>query len=386
MKILMISEFFPTGKDLKFSGGVEARTYFVARQLSKENKVKVICIREPHTKVSESINGIQIKRVGPLVPYNAGSGKDINPLSMLSFIRAAIREGIKSDADIVDGGNFIAHLIAKQISIRKKIPVIFWYPDVYLGNWVKTSGIISGFSGFILEKLNLLRGADHFIAISKSTKDKLVKQSIKSDKITVIPCGIDKSEFTPGHTIGKNPRILTIARLVKYKRIKDLVLAAALVFKKNHKVSLMIIGRGPEEENLKELIDNLKIQKRVIFKRDLPRKNLIEQIKSSTIFSLPSETEGFGISIIEAAAAQIPYVVSDIEVFREVTKNGRGGFLFETGNISDLANKIQKLLSDKKLYQKKSKEAKNLSRLYDWQKISSQTEQVYKSVISTMNY
>lgn len=137
---------------------------------------------------------------------------------------------------------------------------------------------------------------------------------------------------------------------------------------------------------MKELINNLKIQKRVIFQRDLARKNLVEQIKSSTIFSLPSETEGFGISIIEAAAAQIPYVVSDIEVFREVTKNGRGGLLFETGNISDLANKIQKLLDDKKLYNKKSKDAKNLSRLYDWQKISSQTEKVYKSVISTMNY
>lgn len=382
MNILLISEFFPTGKDLRFSGGVEARTYFVAKNLAKNHKVSVICIREPNTKAREILNGIRIIRVGSQIPYNAGSGKNINPLSILRFIKQAINEGAKSDAQIVDGGNFIAHFIARQIGAKKKIPVVYWYPDVFIGKWIKTSGLISGISGYIVEKLNLSRGADYFIAISKTTKDKLIKNGVSSKKVDVVYCGIDKDEFKNKISKSPNPKIITVSRLVHYKRIRDLVIAFALVSKKIPKAHLEIIGRGPERKSLDDLIRNLKLERRITFKSDLKRYELLEEIKSSTIFCMPSETEGFGISIIEAAASGVPYVVSNIEVFKEVTKNGLGGLLFQTGDIKELAAKIEKLLNDAKLYDQKQKEAIKLAKIYDWQKISVQTEQLYKSLIN----
>ncbi len=384
MKILFIAEFFPTGKDLKFSGGVEARTFFVARNLAKKHQVDVICTKQKGSKKFEKIGGISIHRVQPIIDYSESAAVNEIP-SKIRFILNAVREGAFLKPDIVDGGNFIAHLISKQISIKNKIPVVFWYPDVFIGQWFSTSGIISGSAGWLLEKFNLLRGADHFIAISKSTLQKLEKQKIQSRKMTLINCGVDPDEFKIKIDKNRKKTTICISRLVSYKRIKDLVLAFALLLKKYPTLRLAIVGSGPEKTKLIGLGKNLKILNKIIFWENLPRIELIKRLKSSYLFCLPSAVEGFGITILEAAAAGIPFVVSNINVFKEITKNGKGGLLFELGSIYDLSKKIETLLTDKNLYIKKVYEAKSLAKIYNWQDVAIKTEDVYKKLLNEKN-
>lgn len=76
----------------------------------------------------------------------------------------------------------------------------------------------------------------------------------------------------------------------------------------------------------------------------------------------------------------MPYVVSNIPVHKEVTLNGKGGFLIDPDNPEDLAEKIRLLLKDKKLYEKKSRDAQALAKKYDWEKIAMETEKVFKSL------
>jgi len=379
MKILLVTQYFPKGKDLKFSGGVEARTYFVGKYLAKKHKVFVLCTHQHGAKRSETIGGVKIFRVGPTMAYSAGSGR-INPVTLAMFIVKAIYKGIKLQPDIIDGGNFTSHFIAKQISIFTRKPVVYWYPDVFIGIWVKTSGILSGFVGWACENFNLKLGASKFIAISSTTKEKLKKYRIPEAKITVIPCGIDKNEFSPGKT-KENITIINVGRLVPYKKTADLIWAFAALRKHGIKAKLSIVGQGPEKNNLINLIKMLKLTREVTINGNLPRKDLVKKIKESYIFTMPSEIEGFGISTIEAAAAGVPYVVSDIPVFREVTKNGTGGLLFKTGNILDLTNQLKKLITSKKLYNQKSKEALKLAENYNWKTIATQTENVYSKLV-----
>lgn len=383
MKILLVTDFFPTGKDLKFSGGVEARTFFLAKALSKKNTVTVITSRQPHTKETETMLGFKIYRTGLVFPYNSGVPRAIDLPQRISFILSAIRLGKSLKADLVDGGNFLDHFIAKQIGIANGIPVVYWYPDVFLGQWIKTTGIVGGIIGTMLEKYNLRRAPDHFIAISRATKKKLIRESIDKKQISVINCGVDQSEFK-NLARGNNPvkTITVISRLIDYKRIKDIILAFALLLKKGRDIKLTVIGTGPEKNNLIMLTKALKLEPRVKFMKNLPRKRLISELTNSDIFCLPSSVEGFGISVIEAAAAGVPYVISDIEVFKEITHKGRGGLLFELGNIRDLSDKIELLLTNKNLYKKKQKEAISLSKEYDWKDISLQTETLYKKIIS----
>lgn len=370
----MVTDFFPTGKDLRFTGGVEARTFFVAKYLAKHHQVHVICSRETGTTKLQVIQNIKIHRVGPQTDY-LKSGSVSSVLQRLAFIKSAVETGKRIKPDIVDGGNFVGNLIAREIARQNKIPCIYWYPDVFIGQWLKTSGMITGMSGFLLEKINLSRGAQQFIAISQTTKNKLIKNGIPAAKITVIPCGVDTGEFRKQHS--QENKIICISRLVGYKRLQDLIWAFALVIKRLPKIKLLIVGRGPDEKNLKQIVKMLKLESKVSFKKNLKRQYLISQIQSSKILCLPSETEGFGIAVIEAAAAGVPYIVSDIEVLKEITKNGQGGLIFKLGDVKDLAEKIKKLLSHDKLYEEKSKEALNLSKNYNWSDIAKQTEKIY---------
>ena len=381
MKILLVSDFFPKGKDLKFSGGVEARTFFLAKNLAKNNQVTVICTRQPKTKPSAKMFGFKILRVGPVISYNSGAPSVLETHKRIAFTMDAINVGKQLDIDIVDGGNFNDHFIAKRIASSKKIPAVFWYPDVFIGQWIKTSGILGGLVGYLLEKTNLFFSADLFIAISNVTKDKLIAAGVDKAKVITIPCGIEASEFKQKAHKSKIPQIICISRLVSYKRIKDLFFAFALVERELKKVRLLIVGGGPQKKELLHLARELKILNKIQFLENLPRQKLIKKINESHLFVLPSAVEGFGISTVESAAAGIPYVVSDIPVFGEVTKNGKGGLLFNLGSPTDLAAKIKRLLQHDTFYKNKIEDAKELARFYNWREITIDTEKNYQSLI-----
>lgn len=372
MRILMVSEFFPTGRDLKFSGGVEARNYFIAKYLAKQHRITILTTRLFKSPRRERIANFDVIRVGQPQKYLATTS---GLISRISFIKNSIIEAMQIRADILDGSNFISHVIVLLISKIKRTPAVLWYPDVWLGSWYQNAGIV-GIFGEILERINLKLGASAYIAISKVTYRKLKKYT--ESKIQIIPCGVDLKEFK--NFKKKKNIILCVSRLAKYKNIDDLILAFSKVKKSHKDLKLMIVGQGPQKANLQKLVTSLKLKKHVIFLSILKRSQLTTLFKSAKIFCLPSAVEGFGISIIEAAAAGTPYVVSDVSVFKEITKNGQGGLLFNLNDTDDLALKLEKLLKNQTLYNTKSRQALNLSQNYQWSQIAQQTESLYKAV------
>lgn len=376
MRILIISEYFPRNHNLQFSGGVEARNFYIAKNLSKKHDVTVLTKLLADSKEKESMFGFSVIRAGNQTSYKATASALID---RLSFIFRCIKASRDINADIVEGSNFVTHFIAKLVAREKKIPSIAWYPDVWIGSWIKNAGIV-GIFGEVLERVNLWRGFTSYITISLQTKNKL--QNYIKDSIAVIPCGIDPEEYK--HNVKKqNNKVICISRLASYKNIKDLIFAFAIVHSQLEDSRLTIIGEGPEKQNLENLIKNLKLGAYVSFYQNLKRKDLIQQLEESKIFCLPSKVEGFGISIVESAAAGTPYVVSDIPVFAEVTHNFLGGESCEVGNINQLAQQLQKFLSNEKLYNKKISECKKLATLYNWEIISRETERVYKTALSS---
>jgi len=377
MNILLVTEFFPTGKDLRFSGGVEARTYYIAKGLASINhKVYVISSWQKGTPKKEKISNFTVIRVSPRRNYTASIG---HIFSRLQFIFNAIKLGKSLDIDIVDGGNYIAHFISKSIASYKKIPAVAWYPDVWLNEWVKFSGIV-GIFGEILERLNLLRGFDGYIAISATTAQKLKKYTSK--KIYKVYCGIQKNEFSKQQRKFAQPTIICVSRLVHYKNLKTLLFAFADLTSKISRIRLIIVGSGPQLAELKHTAKNLNFERKVKFLSNLPRNNLLKLYQSSHIFSLPSLVEGFGIATIEAASAGLPYVNSNIPTHKEITHNGKGGYLVDDSNPVAYSNRLQSLIENERLYKRKSLEAKGLAEYYDWSKIVEQTEKIYLSLLN----
>jgi len=173
MKILLITEFFPNEKK-NFSGGVEVRTYYLAKYLAKKNEVTVICRRRKNEFVKEQLENVKIIRLGKQIDKVEANFYSI--FSRLIFIIQSFHFGLKQKADLIEGSNFICLISAFFTAKIKRIPAIAWYPDIYGNEWIKNFGILTGSFGLFLENIGLLLPWNHIIALSEQTKKKLIKR------------------------------------------------------------------------------------------------------------------------------------------------------------------------------------------------------------------
>lgn len=379
MRILIITEFFPNSENEGVRGGAELRAFYVAKYLAAYHDVYVISSHEEGSLRESEFLKIKVFRCGRTRKYTQSGSF----LVRANFIQAAIRRGIKLKVDLVDGYNWISHLAAFKIAQVLKIPSVATYHDVWIGNWIKNIGFISGLVGEFMERYILSKNWSKFIASSWMTQKKLIKNKIPRDKIEVLYNGVEINIYKKS-VVEKYPKptICYIGRLVKYKRVDDLIKSITILKDQVPQIQCKIIGIGPEESNLKKLAIDLKIQDKIAFLGFIPEhERVINILKKSHIFCLPSLVEGFGIVTIEALAAGVPYVNSNISVTREITQGGKGGLLFEPTNYEDLAKKVIQLLSDDGLYQEKKREGGFLVERYDWGNIVSKLENIYSLLI-----
>ncbi|AEK20112.1 glycosyltransferase family 4 protein [Methanococcus maripaludis] len=378
MKILIITEYFPSSENCDIKGGVEARAFYFAKNLAKKHDVTVITSFDAGTLHNETISGINVIRCGKKRNYSHGG----NFIDRLSFIFSAIKTGKRLDVDIVDGYNFISYIIAYKISKFLNIPRVATYHDVWIGEWIKNMGLINGIIGEILERYVLSKKWDKFIAVSKYTKQKLKNKGIREDNISVAYNGIDLENYNSSNDKEENT-ICYVGRLVKYKKVDDLIKAVKIVKNDIPNIKLNIVGSGPEEKNLKKIVTEKNLEDNVKFLGFLKsHSEVMEYLKRAKLFSLPSVVEGFGMVTIEAVACTTPYVNSKIPPTVEITHNGLGGILYEPENISELSDSIKCLLNDNDLYLTKQVECKNLSKNYDWKELSKILEKEYLKMIS----
>lgn len=359
MNILLITEFFPRGKLLRFTGGVEARAFYLYQELQKDHHVTVI------SRPPKSI---------------AATPWSLTP--RIIFFFKSIISSFKIQAAVVEGSNFVTYLSAFIIGKIKSIPAVAWYPDVFIGTWKNKFGLI-GQMGELIERLTLKLPWSHVIALSHQTQKKLIASGINPDKITVVYPGVNTQVIKEiAANKFKKPTVCCISRLVKYKRVADLIAAFSLVCKKIPHSRLIIIGSGPEENNLHNLAKDLNLKSNIIWKKNLSRTKLLKTLKSSHLHCLPSVVEGFGLVTLEALAAGVPYVNASTDINLEITHSGMGGLLYQPQSSSDLSSKIIQILKNKKLYAKKVREGQNLIKQYSWKNSANQTLQIYQSVLN----
>ncbi len=365
MNILILTEFFPKSADEEVTGGVEIRSYHIAKELAKKNKVTVITSRLQGTPREEYIEGIHVIRCGKKRGYSQGGAY----LSRISFIIDAYITGLKVNANLVEGHSFLSYIPAMWISKKKKVPAIATYHDVWLGQWVKNAGLVSGIFGELAERYVLANKGRRWtclVANSEATKKKLISIGVPSSKVHVVYSAIAIDQFNSMKVAkGKNPIIIGVGRLVGYKRFDDLIRATSLVAKKVPNIKCRIIGCGPEEGKLRRLIKELDLEDKVELKAEILRRSeTIKLLKESHVFSLPSVVEGMGLVTAEAIAAGLPYVNSAIPPTVEITEGGKGGLLYQPGNWEELAEKIINLITNERLYGRCRLEQKKLLRKF----------------------
>lgn len=227
--------------------------------------------------------------------------------------------------------------------------------------------------------------SDGVTAVSESLKRDTLRLFNIDREIDVIPNFISLKKHTEPkeckRSVMAHPdeRIIThISNFRKVKRVEDVVRVFTKIQEKIP-AKLIMVGDGPDREIADQLCKNLGIKKRVLF---LGNTSDIEQILCfSDLFLLPSISESFGLSALEAMVAGVPVVSSNAGGIPEVNEEGVSGFLCEVGDIDTMAARALYILEDEARLKEFKKGALEVAKRFDEEKIVPMYEALYFDVI-----
>lgn len=172
--------------------------------------------------------------------------------------------------------------------------------------------------------------------------------------------------------------IMHISNFRKVKRIPDVVRAFHLI-RREVPSKLVLVGDGPERPNIETLVRELGLQDDVVFLGKVKSSHSV--LPCSDLFMLPSESESFGLSALEALACGVPVISTNAGGVPEVQIHGATGYLSEIGDYEDMAKNAIGLLKDEEKLSRFRKNAREKAREFDLPNILPQYEQLYLKVI-----
>ena len=205
------------------------------------------------------------------------------------------------------------------------------------------------------------------------------RRRINQNKLEIIPFGVDTSYFKPLE-IDKDERIfqiLSVGYLIERKGFMYLISSINEVLKKYENVKLKIIGSGPQEQQIKNHITELNLDKYVEIIGNISDDELLRLYNSSDLFVLPSiidsqgNTEGLGVVLIEAMACGLPVIGSNIGGIPDIIHEGETGLLFTQKNISELSKSIIKIIENPDLRERIANKGYQMVKSnFSWEKIA----------------
>lgn len=174
-------------------------------------------------------------------------------------------------------------------------------------------------------------------------------------KIKVLPNWIDLARFQKKSALapdlksrlnisGKEMVVLFVHRLSKRKGAHYLPEVAGAL--KNENAVLLIVGAGPERENIEREIRKSGLEQKVRFLNSVPNKEIQNYFGIADVFILPSEEEGFPHVLLESMAAGIPFVAFDIGGVREISPPEFSRYTITPFNVKSFSNGIKEILRD----------------------------------------
>lgn len=228
--------------------------------------------------------------------------------------------------------------------------------------------------------------SDGITAVSESLKrDTYEHFDIKKD-IKVIYNFIDfdrfkktnKEHFKKALTPMGEKILMHVSNFRAVKRIQDVVRMFAKV-QERIDAKLLLVGDGPERQNVEFLCRELHLCDKIRF---LGKQDAIEELLAiADLFVMPSASESFGLSALEAMACEVPVISSNAGGLPEVNVQGVTGFLSEVGDVEAMANNALHILENKETHQQFRRNALAHAQQFSLDKILPEYENYYESVI-----
>lgn len=218
---------------------------------------------------------------------------------------------------------------------------------------------------------------DEIVCVAEPSEESLRKYIGDNYPITTIHNGIDVGRFTEAKTIDlglSDNKVITMIAGFRYEKDQPTVIKAMSYLPENY--HLLLVGDGERRQEFETLIDELDLKSRIHLlgiRKDVPR-----ILKSSDVIVMSSHREGLSLSSLEGMSSGNPFIASDVEGLREVTKNY--GVLFPHGDAKCLANEIERLTTNMEYRSTVVEKCKIRASQYDMTEMAKNYNLMYKNL------
>jgi glycosyltransferase involved in cell wall biosynthesis len=381
MRILMINYEFPP-----LGGGGGVASYQIAKALTeREHEVDILTTRWRGLPSEEVLDGLRVYRV-PVA--GRGDLATASLISMLSFfpsgVAAGYRELRKKRYDILN-----SHFAVPSGPTGATLSRLFGIPHVLTiigGDIYDPTRRFSPGNNSLLRSVvrGVLNSSAQIIAISQDIKDRAQQDLHCRTNIEVIHYGLAPPEFErrSRQELGipeDEVVLISIGRLIKRKALDFVLLALSRLDKGRFR--LLVIGDGPEEAHLRDLVRTLGLSSQVDFLGAVWGDPKFQYLAAADMFVLPSAHEGFGLVFLEAMHCGLPVIASSSGGQTDFLRDGETGFLVPVGDVEVLAERILRLADDEGLRRRMSEFNVEYVKRFHISEVAARYEALFSEVI-----
>lgn len=319
---------------------------------------------------TEEVDGIRIVRAGSRFNFNFTA-----PFALKKLLREEKWDILIEDINKIPFFSPLYH----------RLPTLVVIPHLFSDSVFKEINFVLGTYIYLSEKpIPWLYKGFKFMVISDSTKDDLTKRGLPPEDIEVIHCGIDHQLYHIDGTVEKekNPTVIYLGRLKKYKSIDHLLVAFSLTQKKIPDARLVIVGDGDHKGELIDLAGRLNIGDKVEFTGFVDKSEKVRRLQKAWVAVYPSLKEGWGLTNIEANACGTPVIASDVPGLRDSVVDGKTGLLFQYGNTGQLSDHLVKILSDRPYRDTLGQGGIDWAKKFSWDEAADKTFELMQEAIA----
>lgn len=358
-------------RDNPQAGGAEIHLFEIfSRLAARGHRVRLICAGWPGADPRATVQGIAVERHGTRNSFAA-------------LGRGAVREALAAERPdiVVEDVNKIPLFLPGLTAL----PFCTIIPHLF-GDTVFQEAAWPVASAVWLAERPLARAYRRtaFHAISESTRDDLVARGVPAGRIRVIHPGVDSAHFRPDPNVSRTspPSFLYIGRLKRYKGVDVALRALAVARVRRPDLRLAIAGRGDFLGDLQRLAASLGLQDAVRFHGFVTEEEKLTLLRSAWANVFPSPKEGWGITIVEAAACGTPSLASDSPGLRDSVRDGHTGILVPHGDATALGERMVQLAEDPVLVERLGAAARRFAEGLTWDAAAAATETHLLDIIS----
>jgi len=347
MKILFVSDFY-----YPHIGGVTEHIYHLANEFeSMGHKVSILTADiEGNLKPDER----RVIRLGKsmVIPMNQSNAR------VTGWVDLSSLSNVVNDYDVIHIHGIIAPTLPLlSLKVSRQTNIFTFHPTFESSNLYK---IFKGYLKHYLDKI------DGKIAVSVTARESICRYFPGDYRI--IPNGVDPNRFKNSGK-KKNPfEILFVGRIEPRKGLQFLIDALPRVKKEFPEAKLTVVGGGYKDM---KLVIPSELKNSINFLGFVAPSDLPEIFSHAAVFVSPAICgESFGIVLLEAMATETPVIASNIPGYRCVVKDGKNGILVTPANSKEIAEKVIRLLGDKKLCKNLVEGGLKTVQKYSWDKVA----------------